>query len=221
MTHHAVKNVGLFSTPKTSRTEVVISLGQCHIPIPLVSTPDKSAQFAYLKLNDIPEFVEEGARLVAGYIKSSGYKRPYFVTAEASTLALAHVLRARYGIDGVTLYKSAQLNDVDPVSAPYSAITALGEQKLFLGKNRMKKLLEADEVIILDSICTKGSTIRAMYNVVMKAGVSPDKIKEAVVLFTEGEPRQTLDVGRDTPLKLKSFGTMPLIKTELMTPSLK
>lgn len=207
----SVIDVGLFSSMKAPRAEVMVRLGSYSESIPLVSTPDKTAQFAYLKLNDHPDFVEEGARLIAEFVKG---RHPYFVTAEASTMALAHVLRSQYGMDGLTLYKTAQLNDVDPVSVTYSAITSRSEQKLFLGKNRMKKLLQADEVILLDSICTKGSTLKAIYEVLIKAGVAADKITEAVVLFNEGEPKAGLDVGRETPLKIHAFGTLPLIKSE-------
>lgn len=212
-------SVGLFSFPKKQNTKVELRLGNYSESVQLVDTPDKTAQFAYFKLNDLPHFVDEGARLIAEYVKQAGYKQPYFVTAEASTSALAHVLRSQYGIEGLMLYKSAQLNDVDPVSATYSAITARGEQKLFLGRNRMQELLQAEEVIIMDSIVTKGSTLKAIYDVVVKAGVSPDKIKEAVVLFTEGDPKTELNVGRDSPLKIHAFSSMPLIKTNV--PSLK
>ena len=217
----SVVDVGLFSSPKTPCAQVMIRLGDYIKAVPLISTPDKTAQFAYLKLNDHPEFVNEGARLIAGHVKTAGYKQPYFVTAEASTLALAHVLRSQYGIDGITLYKTAQLNDVDPISVTYSAITSRSAQNLFLGKNRMQELLQAEEVIILYSICTSGSTIKAIYDLLMKAGVSADKIKEAVVLFTEGEPKKALDVGRDASLKIHSFSNMPLIITEAIAPRLK
>jgi hypothetical protein len=64
-----------------------LKLGDFSTSVPHCKLPDRSGYFLYFKLNDHPSLVEEAER-----INALGLKNPYFVTPEASTFALAHVL---------------------------------------------------------------------------------------------------------------------------------
>jgi adenine phosphoribosyltransferase len=194
--------------PEVERTGE-LQLGNISMPVALCKLPDKSGYFLYFKLNDHSELIEEGARLVAERIQSLGIKNPYFVTPEASTLALAHVLRHKYNINGTTVYKTKQLNDISPVSVNYDSVTSTNKKMLFLGKNRAAAM-HGKDIILLDSVCTTGGTLSAMYNLLIKAGIVPQQIVEATMLFTEGKDRTEIDVATNVTLKLHRFSTLPL-----------
>lgn len=85
---------------KHSMTET-LTLGNVSTKLAPVALPDGSGQFLYFNLNNMPEFVEEGARLVAERVKELKLTNPYFVTPETSTISMAHVLRTKYNIDGI------------------------------------------------------------------------------------------------------------------------
>lgn len=179
-------------------------LGKMLAEIPYVKMPGREQLFKYFKLNDLPQMVEVGARLMANYIRSLDLANPCFVTPEASTMALAHVLRVKYNIPGVVVYKNKQLNDVDPVCVEYDVVTAADKKSLYLGHQKLSELIDKD-IVIIDSICTRGGTIRATYDLLCRAGISPKTINAGIVLFTEEEPRQSLVMNDGSILKLKSF----------------
>jgi non-canonical (house-cleaning) NTP pyrophosphatase/adenine/guanine phosphoribosyltransferase-like PRPP-binding protein len=189
-----------------------LRLGNFSMPVPLCKLPDGAGFFMYFKLNDHPGLIEEAARLIAARIKSLGLKNPYFVTPEASTLALAHVLRHHYNIDGATIYKTAQINDIDPISISYDTVTSSNQKALYLGKNKAENMRDKD-IIILDSVCTTGGTLRGIYQLLIKAGIPADKIIEATLLFNEGNDRNEIAVAEGIMLKLHRFDYLPLIKT--------
>ena len=197
-------------TKTLTRQTAPLNLGNFSMPVPLCKIPDNSGYFLYFKLNDHPGLVEEAARLISERIHSLQLKHPYFVTPEASTLALAHVLRHKYQINGATLYKSQQLSDVDPISVSYDTVTSLNKKTLFLGSNTAEEMNDKD-IIIIDSVCTTGGTLQGVYELLLKAGISPQKIVEATLLFSEGTPRKTLDISPGNSLKLHCFGHLPLI----------
>lgn len=199
-------------------------LGNASIPLVPCDIPNKPGfSFLYFKLNDYPELVNEGAKLIAEHVNNMVHDLNInlndvcFVTAEASTLALAHVLRTTYNIQGITLYKAKQINDVNPICVEYDTVTAKDPKKLYLGRNRIEPILNK-RVIILDSIITTGGTIRGIYEVLEKAGVKRENIVEALMLFTEGEPRNEIKINNEVTLPLVSFSNLPLIEKE---PALK
>jgi non-canonical (house-cleaning) NTP pyrophosphatase/adenine/guanine phosphoribosyltransferase-like PRPP-binding protein len=213
----------LHTIPKMSAGTILVpatksnlQLGRVSENVPLCPLPNKNGAFYYFKLNDYPHLVTEGARLIAERIKASGVRNPYFVTAEASTLALAHVLRDQYGIDGLTLYKAKQINDVDPLSIEYDTITAKEPKQLFLGKNKVSHL-QNKNIFILDSVCTTGGTLSAIANLLLKAGVSNKNIVEAIVLFTEGAERNSININASMSLPIYHFSHLP-IENKVMTP---
>lgn len=197
------------ATPSTKQTRE-LTLGEFSMPVPLCKLPDGSGYFLYFKLNDYPDLIEEAARLIAEHIASLNLKNPYFVTPEASTLALAHVLRQKYHINGATIYKTRQLTDVGPVSINYDTVTSLNKKMLYLGKERADEMRDKD-IFILDSVCTSGGTIKGTYQLLLKAGIAPQKIVEATMLFTEGCERTAINVADDISIKVHSFGHLPVI----------
>jgi adenine/guanine phosphoribosyltransferase-like PRPP-binding protein len=214
----------MFSTASTTNTQRFFSppkpplkqtgqlrLGNFSMPVPLCKLPDGSGFFLYFKLNDHSGLIEEGARLIAERIKSLGLKNPYFVTPEANTLALAHVLRHHYKIDGATIYKTVQINDIDPVGISYDTVTSSSQKSLYLGKNTAENM-HGKDIIILDSVCTTGGTIRGTYQLLIKAGIPADKIVEATMLFNEGNDRTEITISEGVKLKLHRFDYLPLIK---------
>jgi adenine/guanine phosphoribosyltransferase-like PRPP-binding protein len=188
-----------------------LRLGEFSMPVPLCKLPNGSGSFLYFKLNDHPALIEEAARLIAEHIAALKLKNPYFVTPEASTLALAHVLRHKYQINGATIYKTQQLTDVDPVSIDYDTVTSLNKKMLYLGKERADEMRDKD-IFILDSVCTTGGTISGTYQLLLKAGIAPERIVEATMLFTEGREITAIDMSNGVSLKLHSFGHLPIIE---------
>lgn len=190
-----------------------VKLGTISKSIPFQKIPDGSGWFLYFKLNDQPDLVEEGAKLIAERINTLALKNVFFVTPEASTIALAHVLRTTYKMDGLIIYKNPQINDEEPLFVEYDVITATNKKELFLGRNKIKEFdLVNKEIVIIDSICTKGGTICATYKLLTDAGVKPEHIKEAITLFNEGEPKNSIGVLPHVNLKLTSFSQLPIIK---------
>jgi len=206
----------LFQPDTTPIPTGTLNLGNISKKIPMSKIPTAPGYFMYIKLNEHSDLVNEGARLIAERIKSFNIENPYFVTAETSTIAMAHVLRDSYKIDGLILYKSAQINDVNPVSITYKAVTSPKEQQFFLGMNKATSLLDK-EIVIIDSICTTGGTLKGIYNLLIKAGVNPRKIKDATVLFTEGTPINQIELDNEARLNVHSFSHLPIIQEEKNT----
>lgn len=188
-----------------------IQLGMVKKSIPFQKLPNGEGYFLYFKLNDHPDLVEEAAVDIAIRLTALKLKNPYFVTPEASTIALAHVLRTKYRIPGMIIYKNKQINDVDPVCVQYDTVTSTDKKQLFLDKQKAVEM-HGKDIIILDSICTTGGTLRGTYNLLVKAGVPADRIKEATVLFTEGTPRESIEIEKGKDLPLYAFRHMPIVK---------
>jgi non-canonical (house-cleaning) NTP pyrophosphatase len=96
-------------------------------------------------------------------------------------------------------------------------VTSSSQKVLYLGKNTADNMRDKD-IIILDSVCTTGGTIRGTYQLLIKAGIPADKIVEATLLFNEGNDRNEITVADGVTLKLHRFNYLPLIKTN-STPS--
>ena len=116
-------------------------------------------------------------------------------------------------IEGITVYKKKQINDINPIEVEYGTVTSNDKQKLSLGQQKIKDL-KGKDIILLDSVCTTGGTVVATYNLLIKAGIPSESIVEATMLFNEGEPRDSIKIDEKTSLKLHSFSELPLIKEE-------
>lgn len=210
----------LFSEKPSEEIAGLLTLGSVAKQVPLAKLPKGGGYFLYFKLNDHSDLVEEGARLMAERIQALGLKNPCFVTPEASTIAMAHVLRTKYQIDGLIIYKNKQIDDVNPICVQYDTVTATDKKQLFLGMNKVARLKNKD-IIIIDSVCTTGGTIRGTYNLLIQAGISASKIIEATMLFTEGEKRANIEVVPGFELRLHSFNHLPIITEIENTHSIK
>lgn len=190
-----------------------LQLGNFTVPIFLSDLPDGTGRFLYFKTNDIDGLVLEGARLIAERIAQAGFKNPYFVTPEASTIAIAHRLRSDYKIDGIIVAKSKKPTDVETFSIDYCAVTSIDKKTLYLDKREAKKL-EGKDIVILDNVVTSGETLRAVYELLLRAQVKPEQIKEAIVLYTEGEDVTQIPVSGDLKLNIHRFDFLPLYPTD-------
>lgn len=184
-----------------------LKLGNVSKMIRLSNIPDGTGRFLYFNLNDMPEFVEEGARLIAERIKELNLENPFFVTPEASTISLAHVLRTKYGIDGVILSKRKKPDDVDVYLEEYCAVTSLESKTLYLEKSTD---LQGKDIVIIDNVCTTGETLRAVHKLLTQAGVASKNIKEAIVLYTEGDDMSFITTSNELKLKVHRFEHLPL-----------
>jgi len=186
----------------------VLKLGNVTTYIKPSGMPDGSASFLYFNLNEMPDFVEEGARLIAEHIQSLGLKNPFFVTPETSTMSMAHVLRTKYGINGVILTKQRKPGQDTVFSQEYCACTSLNKKQLYLPTSID---LKDKDVVIIDNVCTTGETLRAVYKLLCMAGVDSQRIVKGIVLFTEGQKTDAVKIFENLFLKIHSFGHIPIL----------
>ncbi|KAL9643905.1 hypothetical protein ABK040_013315 [Willaertia magna] len=178
--------------------------------------------FLYFNLNNMPEFVEEGAKLINDRIKNQlKLKNPFIISPETSTIAMIHVLRTKYNIPCLllskkkrptclsTLYNQSQqsqsrnlqcdehtINNSEEseliICEEYHAITSNTTNKLYFECCNNINLQNFD-IIIVDNVCTTASTLIAIYKLLIRAGYK-ENIIETIVLFTEGEERREIKV---------------------------
>lgn len=189
-----------------------IKLGNVSTRVQLSNIPDGTGRFLYFNLNDMPEFVEEGARLISQRIKELNLPNPFFVTPETSTISLAHVLRTKYSIPGIIVSKHKKPNDIDVVSEEYCSITSMEKKILYLDKSN-SVLFKNTDIVIIDNVCTTGETIRAVYRLLCKCGADYKKIIETIVLFTEGTDStvHNVKITNEINLPLHKFEHIPIL----------
>jgi len=212
---HSGNRAGVFSDTQTMG---MVRLGNAAVKVPWKKLPDDSGWFLYCKLNEQPVLVDTGAALLAKRIQAIGLQNPILVTPEASTISLAEKLQTDYGIDTLVIYKSIRDDDIDPVSIGYHAVTSQDEKRLFLGRNQLTKLQDRD-IVILDSICTTGGTLQAVWDLLVKAGIPAARIRESEILFVEGEPRGSISLANGDELPIHSFSRLPIRHAENMLTS--
>jgi GTP cyclohydrolase II len=202
-------NSGLVYNKCDQHMDRELRLGDKVAYLPLSLIPDGTGRFLYFSLNDMPEFVEEGALLIHDRLMALGLHRPVFLAPETSTFALAHVLRTKYGMEGHVLSKRRKPSDMDVVySVQYCAVTSLDTKTLHLSKAVADTLVGRD-LVIVDNVCTTGETIRAVYKLLCMAGCA-DRLREAIVLFTEGEDLAAITVATGVELPVHRFTHIPI-----------
>jgi GTP cyclohydrolase II len=206
-------NKGLFYNYCDSHMTHSLELGNFSKEIHLSDIPTGAGRFLYFKTNDIPELVEEGARLIAERIKALGLENPYFVTPEASTFAIAHLLRTTYAIPGVVISKNKKPSDFETFHVDYCAITSTDRKTLYLDKQQAKEM-EGKDIVLFDNVCTTGETLRAVYELLVLSRVNSARIREAIVLFTEGEDTDRIKISEALYLPLHRFCYLPLFPTD-------
>ena len=188
-----------------------LRLGSVSVFIEPSSIPDGSGRFLYFNLNEMPDFVEEGARLIAERIKSLHLVHPFFVTPEASTISIAHVLRTKYGIDGVIVAKNKKPGEGIVFSQEYCACTSLDKKTLYLPAS--VDLADKD-IVIIDNVCTTGETLKAVYKLLCMAGADSKRIVEGLVLFTEGEKTEQVEISENLFLKVQACAHIPVFPSD-------
>jgi non-canonical (house-cleaning) NTP pyrophosphatase/adenine/guanine phosphoribosyltransferase-like PRPP-binding protein len=187
-----------------------LTLGNVTLDIPLSSLEDNSGYLMYFKLNDHYELVDEAARLFAEKIAALGIEKPYFVTPEASTIAVAHVLRSKYGIPGAMLYKAKQLNDSQADCIEYYSVTSSKPKKMYLGKKSAEEMRDKN-IVILDSICSSSATLRAIYALLAKKKLN-QQIAAISMLFTEEHDINEIEFSAGVTFPIHKFGHLPLLR---------
>ena len=190
-----------------------IKLGNFNISINLSAIPEGTGKFLYFEMNDNDGLVKEGARLVAEYIHSLGLQNPFFVAPGDSTVAMAHRLRVDHKIDGVVLSRQKKAKDFDTYSVDYCAVTSKEKKTLYLDKLQAQNM-KGKDIVIIDNVSTTGETIRAVYELLLQAHAGTDSIKEAVVLFTEGNDADHIPISESLNLKLTRFTHLPTFPSD-------
>jgi GTP cyclohydrolase II len=190
-----------------------LKLGNFSMQIHLSDIPDGTGRFLYFKTNDNDGLINEGTRLIVERIQALGLANPFFVTPEASTTSIAHDLRTKYGIDGLIIKKTPSANNIESTSVEYVAITSNDKKKLYIDKKQVEAMAGKD-LIFIDNVCTTGETLRALFKLLLKAGVNCNKIAEAIVLFTEGEDLLSIKISQDVELKLHRFSHLSMFPTD-------
>ena len=74
--------------------------------------------------------------------------------------------------------------------------------------------MRGKDVFLFDNVCTTGETLRAVYELLLLAGVQCDSIQEAIVLFTEGDDAKQVKISEQVNLPLHRFCYLPLFPTD-------
>ncbi len=106
-----------------------------------------------------------------------------FVTAEAKSIPLIHVLAAQTGTPYVVLRKAYKPYMGAALSAETLSITTGALQTLYLD-DKDRVLLAGRNVALIDDVISTGSTLQAMRALVEKAGGT---ISAEAAIFTEGD----------------------------------
>ena len=187
-----------------------IMLGKITKKMPLTVLPHINQEIVYLNLDDDKhsDLVLEGASLISGYVRAQKWK-PIFITAGTNAITLANELRIIFAFQTMIIYNKEQPDDMNPEWVEYHASTGNQKQRLSLCKEKAKEL-QGRDIIILDSVCTRGNTLRATHRLLLAAGVDPSRILCAMVLFTQGEQLKQLQMANGDKLNLVSFSHLDM-----------
>lgn len=197
----------------TQRYDTLV-LGEVRTTIPVTPIPGEiGSGFLYFNLTNMPDFVEEGARLIAETIlkrKEITGRPSYVIAPETSMNCVIQLLRSLYNIPCLVLMKRRRPGDVELIHEEYFAVTSTNSNTLYI---EVDTDLRGYDIFIVDNVCTTGETIRACCSLLgrLRHSVAPS---EAIVLFTEGERRKTLTLREGGELPLISFGHIPLYELD-------
>ena len=211
-----ISNAGVVFNRCGTHMDRVLTLGSKSIQLPLSAMPDGTGRFLYFNLNALPEFVDEGAWLVCDAIQKSvmlaGHASPPLVVLpETSTIALAHVLATKFGMECVLVPKTKKPSDVDVVSVTYCAATSTAVKTMYLGRDELRARMKDGPrpIYFVDNVCTTGETLRALFKLMCECGVA-DCVAGAVVLFTEGADVKSIEVAPGVSLSVTRFTHIPI-----------
>jgi GTP cyclohydrolase II len=70
------------------------------------------------------------------------------------------------------------------------------------------------DIVIIDNVCTTGETLRAVYKLLCMAGADSSRIVEGIVLFTEGQKTEQIQIAENLYLKLHAFSHIPVLQSD-------
>jgi adenine phosphoribosyltransferase len=133
--------------------------------LPLIQVSPDTWIAYYYSLGDT-EVIDRAARELAPRMRSC----EIFVTTETKGIPLAHAIATYLGLlPYVVCRKEIRPFMLSPVSVRYKPITAKTEEELFIdGRDAMK--LRGKRVGLVDDIVSTGETLKAMEELVRRAG---------------------------------------------------
>ncbi len=147
--------------------------------LPLIQVSPDTWIAYYYSLGDT-EVIDRAARELAPKMNSCDL----FVTTETKGIPLAHAIATYLGLKRyVVCRKEVRPFMLSPVTVRYKPITAKTEQELFMdGRDAMK--IKGKRVGIVDDIVSTGETLKAMVELVQRAGGT---VVARCALLLEGE----------------------------------
>ena len=138
-------------------------------------------------LGDV-ELVKSASQGLADKLKNILYD--VIVTAEAKSIPLAYELSAITSKPYVVLRKNYKSYMGDAIKSVSNSITTGKDQFLYLDE-KDRELITNSRVILLDDVISTGSTLKAMSNLMDKAG---SEVVSSAAIFTEGDADKMIDV---------------------------
>jgi adenine phosphoribosyltransferase len=157
-----------------------LKLGEGSWKLPLVQVaPDEWIAY-FDSLGDV-ELIRYGARVLSKQMEDCDI----LLTSESKGIALAHEIAKNLGHSNfVVCRKEKKQTMLNPLEVEYKPITASTTIKLYIDARRAA-LLKGKRVGIVDDVISTGETVRAMENLVQKAG---GKVVKKAMLLSEGGP---------------------------------
>lgn len=162
--------------------------------LPLVQVSDDTWIAYFDSLGD-REFLSHCAKILAEYLKDVDV----LITAESKGIALVHEMAEKLGHPYyVVCRKEIKAFMKDPIIVKYKPITSKKELVLCID-GRYRERLKGKKVAIIDDIVSTGETIKAMKELVEKAG---GKVVKVAAILVEGAQRDDIHY----------LGILPLFK---------
>ncbi len=130
---------------------------------------------------------------------AEGIDYDYLFTAEAKSIPLIHEMARQSGAEKYFIArKGPKVYMPDPISVEDRSITTLGVQQLFLGRDDAD-LIKGKKILIVDDVISTGESLRAMEELVKKAG---GNIVGKMAVLAEGGAIERHDITVLAPLPL-------------------
>jgi adenine phosphoribosyltransferase len=164
----------------SKRSSYAVEIAGVHRELPLFEIKP-GLTIAILNILGDVELVRASANALAEKLKD--YQYDVFVTAEAKSIPLAHVLAEIAQKPYVILRKSYKPYMGNALVAETLSITTGKPQTLYLDE-KDRSLMSGKRVVIVDDVISTGSTLQGMRMLIEKAG---SKVVAQAAIFTEGE----------------------------------
>lgn len=155
----------------------------------------KNIGVAYVNFLDDWKFADDVAKSMSALIPID---TEILIAPEANAIPVLHALARIKNIPCVTVRKTKKSHMENPLIEPVTSITTATPQTLVLTAESVKKI-NGKKVTIIDDVSSTGATLKALVNLVNKAGGILNGI---VVAFKEGEG---VDLGIQYLAKLPIF----------------